>query len=150
MPSSDSTASGKNQRKAGTSEVRLGLENIIDPAQEEELHRRRVLARGASHDDIVQKLIALTGERPELVAYELGETEVQVYVLCGVDSDGYLNVLSCAPSSRPAPAAFLPWVSPLKTMWHGWLISFLLQALHLRIHQLSGCPYLGVPMSWSF
>jgi len=67
-----STVPGKNQRKAGTSEVRLGLENIIDPAQEEELHRRRVLARGASHDDIVQKLIALTGERPELVAYELG------------------------------------------------------------------------------
>ena len=141
MPSSDSTVPGKNQRKAGTSEVRLGLENIIDPAQEEELHRRRVLARGASHDDIVQKLIALTGERPELVAYELGETEVQVYVLCGVDSDGYLNVFQLRPEQQARTGSVFAVGEPLEDY-----VAWLVDQLPVTGAALEDSPTIWVPL----
>lgn len=94
QPLGESTA----KNSTDSSGARLGFENIIDPSREEDIYRRQVLARGATHKDIVQQLVKLTASRPELIAYELGETEVQVYVLCGVDSCGYMNVFEL-----PAP-----------------------------------------------
>jgi len=64
--------------------------------EDENLHRRRMLARAASDHDVIQALIELTRERPELIAYEMGEREVQIYVLCSLNPAGYLNVLHVA------------------------------------------------------
>ena len=54
-----------------------------------------MLARAASDHDVIQALIELTRERPELIAYEMGEREVQIYVLCSLNTAGYLNVFAC-------------------------------------------------------
>jgi len=60
--------------------------------EDENLHRRRMF----SDHDVIQALIELTRERPELIAYEMGEREVQIYVLCSLNPAGYLNVLHVA------------------------------------------------------
>ncbi|MFW7365443.1 MAG: hypothetical protein ACOH1B_03055, partial [Rothia mucilaginosa] len=41
-------------------------------------------------------LIEATAASPELIAYEMGEHQVQLYVLCAVDDEGYMNVLEVA------------------------------------------------------
>ena len=49
---------------------------------EEKIQRRRIMARSTTDE--------------ELIAYEMGEHQVQLYVLCAVDDEGYMNVLEVA------------------------------------------------------
>ncbi|WP_424108427.1 hypothetical protein [Rothia mucilaginosa] len=63
---------------------------------EEKIQRRRVMARSTTDEELIAALIEATAASPELIAYEMGEHQVQLYVLCAVDDEGYMNVLEVA------------------------------------------------------
>ena len=63
---------------------------------EEKIQRRRIMARSATDEELIAALIEATAASPELIAYEMGEHQVQLYVLCAVDDEGYMNVLEVA------------------------------------------------------
>ena len=63
---------------------------------EEEIQRRRIMARSTTDEELIAALIEATAASPELIAYEMGEHQVQLYVLCAVDDEGYMNVLEVA------------------------------------------------------
>ena len=63
---------------------------------EEKIQRRRIMARSTTDEELIAALIEATAASPELIAYEMGEHQVQLYVLCAVDDEGYLNVLEVA------------------------------------------------------
>ncbi|WP_424110206.1 hypothetical protein [Rothia mucilaginosa] len=63
---------------------------------EEKIQRRRIMARSTTDDELIAALIEATAASPELIAYEMGEHQVQLYVLCAVDDEGYMNVLEVA------------------------------------------------------
>ncbi len=67
------------------------IEQTLD--LEEQIQRRRVMARSTTDEELISALIEATAARPELIAYEPGEHQVQIYVLCTLDPEGYLNVL---------------------------------------------------------
>ena len=63
---------------------------------EEKIQRRRIMARSTTDEELIAALIEATAASPELIAYEMGEHQVQLYVLCAVDYEGYMNVLEVA------------------------------------------------------
>ena len=63
---------------------------------EEKIQRRRIMARSTTDEELIAALIEVTAASPELIAYEMGEHQVQLYVLCAVDDEGYMNVLEVA------------------------------------------------------
>ncbi len=63
---------------------------------EEKIQRRRIMARSPTDEELIAALIEATAASPELIAYEMGEHQVQLYVLCAVDDEGYMNVLEVA------------------------------------------------------
>ena len=63
---------------------------------EEKIQRRRIMARSTTDEELIAALIEATAASPELLAYEMGEHQVQLYVLCAVDGEGYMNVLEVA------------------------------------------------------
>lgn len=63
---------------------------------EETIQRRRIMARSTTDEELIAALIEATAASPELIAYEMGEQQVQLYVLCAVDDEGYMNVLEVA------------------------------------------------------
>ena len=74
---------------------------------EEKIQRRRIMARSTTSscrtlprstpdEELIAALIEATAASPELIAYEMGEHQVQLYVLCAVDDEGYMNVLEVA------------------------------------------------------
>ena len=63
---------------------------------EEKIQRRRIMARSTTDEELIAALIEATAASPELIAYEMGEHQVQLYVLCAVDNEGYMNVLEVA------------------------------------------------------
>lgn len=63
---------------------------------EEKIQRRRIMARSTTNEELIAALIEATAASPELIAYEMGEHQVQLYVLCAVDDEGYMNVLEVA------------------------------------------------------
>ena len=63
---------------------------------EENIQRRRIMARSTTDEELIVALIEATAASPELIAYEVGEHQVQLYVLCAVDDEGYMNVLEVA------------------------------------------------------
>ena len=63
---------------------------------EEKIQCRRIMARSTTDEELIAALIEATAASPELIAYEMGEHQVQLYVLCAVDDEGYMNVLEVA------------------------------------------------------
>ena len=63
---------------------------------EEKIQRRRIMARSTTDEELIAALIEATAASPELIAYEMGEHQVQLYVLGAVDDEGYMNVLEVA------------------------------------------------------
>lgn len=63
---------------------------------EEKIQRRRIMARSTTDEELIAALIEATAASPELIAYEMGEHQVQLYVLCAVADEGYMNVLEVA------------------------------------------------------
>lgn len=63
---------------------------------EEKIQHRRIMARSTTDEELIAALIEATAASPELIAYEMGEHQVQLYVLCAVDDEGYMNVLEVA------------------------------------------------------
>lgn len=63
---------------------------------EEKIQRRRIMARSTTDEELIASLIEATAASSELIAYEMGEHQVQLYVLCAVDDEGYMNVLEVA------------------------------------------------------
>ena len=55
---------------------------------EEKIQRRRIMARSTTDEELIAALIEATAASPELIAYEMGEHQVQLYVLCAVDDEG--------------------------------------------------------------
>ena len=63
---------------------------------EEKIQRRRIMARSTTDEELIAALIEATAASPELIAYEMGEHQVHLYVLCAVEDEGYMNVLEVA------------------------------------------------------
>lgn len=80
---------------------------------EEKIQRRRIMARSTTDEELIAALIEATAGDSELIAYELGETQVQLHVLCAVDSEGYLNVLEVADGMLSLGAPIEDYVAQL-------------------------------------
>lgn len=80
---------------------------------EEKIQRRRIMARSTTDEELIAALIEATAGDFELIAYELGETQVQLHVLCAVDSEGYLNVLEVADGTLSLGAPIEDYVAQL-------------------------------------
>ncbi len=80
---------------------------------EEKIQRRRIMARSTTDEELIAALIEATAGDFGLIAYELGETQVQLHVLCAVDPEGYLNVLEVADSTLSLGAPIEDYVAQL-------------------------------------
>ena len=80
---------------------------------EEKIQRRRIMARSTTDEELIAALIEATAGDSELIAYELGEMQVQLHVLCAVDSEGYLNVLEVADGTLSLGAPIEDYVAQL-------------------------------------
>ena len=80
---------------------------------EEKIQRRRIMARSTTNEELIAALIEATAGDSELIAYELGETQVQLHVLCAVDPEGYLNVLEVADGTLSLGAPIEDYVAQL-------------------------------------
>lgn len=80
---------------------------------EEKIQRRRIMARSTTDEELIAALIEATAGDSKLIAYELGETQVQLHVLCAVDSEGYLNVLEVADGTLSLGAPIEDYVAQL-------------------------------------
>lgn len=80
---------------------------------EEKIQRRRIMARSTTDEELIAALIEATAGDSELIAYELGETQVQLHVLCAVDPEGYLNVLEVADGTLSLGAPIEDYVAQL-------------------------------------
>lgn len=80
---------------------------------EEKIQRRRIMARSTTDEELIAALIEATAGDSELIAYELGETQVQLHVLCAVDPEGYLNVLEAADGTLSLGAPIEDYVAQL-------------------------------------
>lgn len=80
---------------------------------EEKIQRRRIMARSTTDEELIAALIEATAGDFELIAYELGETQVQLHVFCAVDSEGYLNVLEVADGTLSLGAPIEDYVAQL-------------------------------------
>ncbi len=104
---------------------------------EEKIQRRRIMARSTTDEELIAALIEATAASPELIAYEMGEHQVQLYVLCAVDDEGYMNVLEVADGH-------LHVGTPLRIMWRSWWIS-----CRLPVPPLRGGDRVGGAARWS-
>ena len=80
---------------------------------EEKIQRRRIMARSTTDEELIAALIEATAGDSELIAYELGETQVQLHVLCAVDPEGYLTVLEVADGTLRLGATIEDYVAQL-------------------------------------
>lgn len=109
----DESVSPERSGEGGETEPRGEEPSDRNLELEEKIQRRRIMARSTTDEELIAALIEATAGDSELIAYELGETQVQLHVLCAVDSEGYLNVLEAADGTLSLGAPIEDYVAQL-------------------------------------
>lgn len=109
----DESVSPERSGEGGETEPRGEEPSDRNLELEEKIQRRRIMARSTTDEELIAALIEATAGDSELIAYELGETQVQLHVLCAVDSEGYLNVLEVADGTLSLGAPIEDYVAQL-------------------------------------
>ena len=109
----DESVSPERSGEGGETEPRGEEPSDRNLELEEKIQRRRIMARSTTDEELIAALIEATAGDSELIAYELGETQVQLLVLCAVDSEGYLNVLEVADGTLSLGAPIEDYVAQL-------------------------------------
>lgn len=109
----DDSVSPERPGEGGETEPRGEEPSDRNLELEEKIQRRRIMARSTTDEELIAALIEATAGDSELIAYELGETQVQLHVLCAVDSEGYLNVLEAADGTLSLGAPIEDYVAQL-------------------------------------
>lgn len=109
----DESVSPERSGEGGETEPRGEEPSDRNVELEEKIQRRRIMARSTTNEELIAALIEATAGDSELIAYELGETQVQLHVLCAVDSEGYLNVLEVADGTLSLGAPIEDYVAQL-------------------------------------
>ena len=109
----DESVSPERSGEGGETEPRGEEPSDRNLELEEKIQRRRIMARSTTDEELIAALIEATAGDSELIAYELGETQVQLRVLCAVDSEGYLNVLEVADGTLSLGAPIEDYVAQL-------------------------------------
>ena len=109
----DDSVSPERPGEGGETEPRGEEPSDRNLELEEKIQRRRIMARSTTDEELIAALIEATAGDFELIAYELGETQVQLHVLCAVDSEGYLNVLEVADGTLSLGAPIEDYVAQL-------------------------------------
>ena len=109
----DESVSPERPGEGGETEPRGEEPSDRNLELEEKIQRRRIMARSTTDEELIAALIEATAGDSELIAYELGETQVQLHVLCAVDSEGYLNVLEVADGTLSLGAPIEDYVAQL-------------------------------------
>ncbi|MBF1676395.1 MAG: hypothetical protein HXO68_04545 [Rothia sp.] len=109
----DDSVSPERSGEGGETEPRGEEPSDRNLELEEKIQRRRIMARSTTDEELIAALIEATAGDSELIAYELGETQVQLHVLCAVDSEGYLNVLEVADGTLSLGAPIEDYVAQL-------------------------------------
>lgn len=109
----DESVSPERSGEGGETEPRGEEPSDRNLELEEKIQRRRIMARSTTDEELIAALIEATAGDFELIAYELGETQVQLHVLCAVDSEGYLNVLEVADGMLSLGAPIEDYVAQL-------------------------------------
>ena len=109
----DESVSPERSGEGGETEPRGEEPSDRNLELEEKIQRRRIMARSTTDEELIAALIEATAGDFELIAYELGETQVQLHVLCAVDSEGYLNVLEVADGTLSLGAPIEDYVAQL-------------------------------------
>lgn len=109
----DESVSPERSGEGGETEPRGEEPSDRNLELEEKIQRRRIMARSTTDEELIASLIEATAGDSELIAYELGETQVQLHVLCAVDPEGYLNVLEVADGTLSLGAPIEDYVAQL-------------------------------------
>lgn len=109
----DDSVSPERSGEGGETEPRGEEPSDRNLELEEKIQRRRIMARSTTDEELIAALIEATAGDSELIAYELGEMQVQLHVLCAVDSEGYLNVLEVADGTLSLSAPIEDYVAQL-------------------------------------
>ena len=109
----DESVSPERSGEGGETEPRGEEPSDRNLELEEKIQCRRIMARSTTDEELIAALIEATAGDSELIAYELGETQVQLHVLCAVDSEGYLNVLEVADGTLSLGAPIEDYVAQL-------------------------------------
>ena len=109
----DDSVSPERSGEGGETEPRGEEPSDRNFELEEKIQRRRIMARSTTDEELIAALIEATAGDSELIAYELGETQVQLHVLCAVDPEGYLNVLEVADGTLSLGAPIEDYVAQL-------------------------------------
>lgn len=109
----DESVSPERSGEGGETEPRGEEPSDRNLELEEKIQRRRIMARSTTDEELIAALIEATAGDFELIAYELGETQVQLHVFCAVDSEGYLNVLEVADGTLSLGAPIEDYVAQL-------------------------------------
>ena len=109
----DESVSPERSGEGGETEPRGEEPSDRNLELEEKIQRRRIMGRSTTNEELIAALIEATAGDSELIAYELGETQVQLHVLCAVDSEGYLNVLEVADGTLSLGAPIEDYVAQL-------------------------------------
>ena len=109
----DDSVSPERSGEGGETEPRGEEPSDRNLELEEKIQRRRIMARSTTDEELIAALIEATAGDSELIAYELGEMQVQLHVLCAVDSEGYLNVLEVADGTLSLGAPIEDYVAQL-------------------------------------
>lgn len=109
----DESVSPERSGEGGETEPRGEEPSDRNLELEEKIQRRRIMARSTTNEELIAALIEATAGDSELIAYELGETQVQLHVLCAVDPEGYLNVLEVADGTLSLGAPIEDYVAQL-------------------------------------
>ena len=109
----DDSVSPERSGEGGETEPRGEEPSDRNLELEEKIQRRRIMARSTTDEELIAALIEATAGDFELIAYELGEMQVQLHVLCAVDSEGYLNVLEVADGTLSLGAPIEDYVAQL-------------------------------------
>lgn len=109
----DESVSPERSGEGGETEPRGEEPSDRNLELEEKIQRRRIMARSTTDEELIAALIEATAGDSELIAYELGEMQVQLHVLCAVDSEGYLNVLEVADGTLSLGAPIEDYVAQL-------------------------------------
>lgn len=109
----DESVSPERSGEGGETEPRGEEPSDRNLELEEKIQRRRIMARSTTDEELIAALIEATAGDSELIAYELGETQVQLHVLCAVDPEGYLNVLEVADGTLSLGAPIEDYVAQL-------------------------------------
>ena len=109
----DDSVSPERSGEGGETEPRGEEPSDRNLELEEKIQRRRIMARSTTDEELIAALIEATAGDSELIAYELGEMQVQLHVLCAVDPEGYLNVLEVADGTLSLGAPIEDYVAQL-------------------------------------